>query len=153
MKKQKSHAFGKDTYLLGKGKDGEYYWLEEGRWDCDWYWGIGYVETYTNKLNPSHARDIESHQHFDSLFPTYDKFNEFFEETVLSDKEKWQLLELMKSIYTARHYSDMIHRGSSHYTTNPKMEIIKNNDEYNRINKIVIPEMLKSVYEILGGID
>lgn len=153
MKKQKSHAFGKDTYLLGKGKDGECYWLEQGTWDCDWYWGIGYVETYTDKLNPAIAMDINSHQHWDTLFPTYDKFNDFFEETVLNDKEKWILLELMKSIYTARNYSDMIHRGGSHYTTNPKREIIKNDDEYNRINKIVIPELLASVYEILGGVE
>ena len=150
MKKQKSHAFGKDTYLLGRGKDGEYYWLEQGKWDCDWYWGIGYVETYTNKLNPSHAMDIASHRHFDNLFPTCEKFNDFFEETVLNENEKWKLLELMKSIYIARHYSDMLCRGGAHYTTNPKREIIKNDDEYNRINKIVIPAMLESVYELLS---
>ena len=150
MKKQKSHAFGKDTYLLGKGKDGEYYWLEQGTWNCGWYWGVGYVETYTNKLNPSRAEYINSHQHFDSLFSNWKEFDDFFEETVLNEKEKWKLLELMKAIYTARRYSDMLHTGGVHYTTNPKSEIIKNNTEYNRINKIVIPELLESVYELLS---
>lgn len=151
MKKQKSHAFGKDVYLLGKGKDGEYYWLEQGTWDCEWYWGIGYVETYTNRLKPNLAKDIISHQHWEGLFPTYDKFNEFFEETVLkNDKEKWQLLELMKAIYIARRYSDMLHIGGSHYTTNPNKEDIKNDEEYNRINKVVIPKMLENVYKILS---
>ena len=150
MKKKKSHAFGKDTYLIGKGKDGEYYWLEEGKWDCDWYWGIGYVETYTNSLEPNKAKDICSHQHWDGLFPTYDKFNEFFEETVLNDKEKWELLELMKAIYIARHYSDMLHIGGAHYTSNPCKEDIHNKDEYNRINKVMIPKMLEKVYEILS---
>lgn len=149
MNKRKSHAFRKDTYLLGRGKDGDYYWLEQGKWDCDWYWGVGYVETYTNKQNPSIAKDIESHQHFDSLFPTYDAFNEFFEETVLNDKEVWKLLELMKSIYIARRYSDMLHIGGAHYSTNPNKEDIKNDNEYNRINKIVIPKLLESVYSLL----
>ena len=30
MKKQKSHAFGKDIYLLGKDSDGTLYWLKAG---------------------------------------------------------------------------------------------------------------------------
>lgn len=149
MNKKKSYAFGKDTYLLGKGKDGEYYWLEEGTWDCDWYWGIGYVETYTNKLNPSRAKDIRSHQHWDHLFPTYNDFNDFFEETVVNDKEIRKLLGLMKAIYIARRYSDMLYSGGAHYTANPNKEDIHNEYEYNRINKVMIPKMLESVYEIL----
>jgi hypothetical protein len=151
MEKKKSHAFGKDTYLLGKGKDGNYYWLEEGKWDCNWYWGIGYVKTYKDILNPNMAKDISSHQHWDGLFPTYDKFNDFFEETVLNDKEKWKLLELMKAIYIARHYSDMLYIGGAHYTNNPCKEDIHNEDEYNRINKVMIPKMLEKVYEILSN--
>ena len=83
MKKQKSHAFGKDIYLLGKDSDGTMYWLEAARWDCKWYWGFGYVETYTNNNHTSRSRDISSHQHFDSLFFNKNKdghtaFKEFF---------------------------------------------------------------------------
>lgn len=145
MDKNTKHKFGKDYYLIGKGKDGELYWLEEGSWDCGWYWGIGYVETFER-----FDRDISSHQHWDNLFPTKDKFDDFFEETVISEKETWIILELMKSIYTARNYSDMIHIGGSHYTSNPNKEDIKNDTEYKRINEVVIPKLLESVYAILS---
>ena len=155
MKKIKSHAFGKDCYLLGKDSDGVYYWLQESKFDCGWYWAIGYVETYTNNQNPHISRDINSHQHFDGLFfnknkCSYDVFNEFFEESTLDKKELWTFLELMKSLYTLRKYSDMLHIGGSHFTSNPCKEIIKNDDEYDRINKIVIPALLEKVYSMLS---
>ena len=150
MRKQKSHAFGKDTYLLGKGKDGNYYWLVQGTWECKWYWGVGHVVSYTNNKNPKLARDTKSFQHWNYAFPTCKEFDEFFEEIVLSDKEKWKLLELMKSIDVARKYSDMLYIGGAHYTENPNKEDIKNDEEYNRINKVVIPRMLENVYKILS---
>ena len=55
----------------------------------------------------------------------------------------------MKSIYIARSYSDMLHRGGAHYISNPNEKDIKNEYEYTRINKIMIPKMLESVYKIL----
>ena len=156
MKKQKSYAFGKDQYLLGKDSDGVCYWLEESKFDCGWYWGIGYVETFTNNKNPGKAKDINSHSHFDSMFfkqknkNGYDAFKEFFEETVLTEKETWTLLELMKTLYTLREYSDTIHRGGAHYTNNPLSEKIKNQSEYDRINKELIPAVLQEVYNLLS---
>lgn len=158
MKKQKSHAFGKNCYLLGKDKNGIYYWLEESKFDCGWYWGIGYVETYTNNEYPNLAKDIDSHQHFDGLFFNktkngYDIFKEFFVETTLTDKEIWILLELMKSLYITRQYSDMIYRGGAHYTNNPCKDILKNGAEYLRINDEVIPNLLSEVYKLLSEVE
>ena len=155
MEKKKSHAFGKDIYLLGEDKEGTRYWLETGSWDCDWYWGFGYVETYTNNKNPDRARDISSHQHFNGLFfhkdkMSYDVFKEFFAKTTVSDKELWKLLELMKSFYIAREYADMLHRKGAHYTTNPCKEIIQNDNEWLRINREVIPAILNEVYKLLS---
>lgn len=152
MQKVKSHAFGKDTYLLGKGKDGAYYWLEAATWDCGWYWGLGYVETYTSPLNPAASRDILSHQHFSELFlegKSYNEFVEFFEEATLTDKEIWVLLELMQSLCTARKYSDMLHTGGAHFTKNPCHGLIQCKAEYDRINTILIPAMLQKVYDLL----
>ncbi len=59
MQKQMDHAFNKDVYLLGKDSEGISYWLEAPSWDCGWYWGFGYVETYRSNRKPSTARDIE----------------------------------------------------------------------------------------------
>lgn len=150
MRKEKIEVFGKDSYLLGKTKDGEKIYLIEASFDCKWYWGIGYIESF-NRFKT----DINCHMHFNSLFFNgkkcgYDLFKEYFSETTLTDNEIWKLLELMKTLYTMRVYSDTLYRGSSHYTNNPCNDIIKNDDEYNRINKIVIPELLKNVYSLLS---
>ena len=155
MQKRKSHTFGKDIYLLGQDADGINYWLEEATWDCDWYWGGGYVETYTNNNYPSMSRDINSHQHFDGLFFNrnkngFDAFKEFFAETPFTDEEIWTICELMKSFYIVRRYSDMALHGSAGYTTNPSKREIRNYDEYKRINEIVIPDIMKNLYTILS---
>lgn len=156
LRKRKSHAFDKDIYLLGKDADGILYWLEEAKWDCDWYWGGGYVETYTNNEYPSMSRDITSHSHFDSMFfknknlNGYDAFTSFFEETPFTEKEIWKICELMKSFYIAREYSDMLHCGGAHYTSNPAKEIIMNDEEYKRINNVVIPRIMQELYATLS---
>ena len=143
MKKRTTYAFGKKIYLLGKGEDGSYYWLKKSTWDCDWYWGMGYVRTYTNNKNPERAKDIKTHQHFNGLFFNnrnmngYDAFKNFFEETVLSDRELWQLLELFKTAYLLKETADVLGHGGSNYTTNICKNIIINKDEVDRINKIV----------------
>lgn len=155
MKKRTERAFGKEIYLLGKDSEGTLYWLEEPKWDCGWYWGCGYVETYTNNKNPQNARDIKSHQHFDGLFfkkkkNGYDAFKDFFVESVLTDKELWALIELMKTIYTLKETAEVLGRGGSHYTTNPCKEIVINQDEVKRINEIVLPALFKAVKEVLS---
>lgn len=157
MKKQTTHAFGKKIYFLGETPDGKKHWLEEARWDCEWYWGGGYIETYTNNSNPSRSRDIESHQHFDSLFLkkskcAFDAFNEYFSQHPFTNKEVWLICELMRSFYIAREYSDMLHIGGAHYTTNPAKDTIKSEEEeYQRINTHVIPKIMQELYTILGG--
>lgn len=156
MEKKISNAFGKKIYLLGADKEGIWYWLEEATWDCGWYWGCGYVETYTNNKRPEIAKDINSHQHFDGLFLNGPKmckemFDEFFKETPLNESEKWKLLEIMKTIYTMKKYSEVVYRGGSHITTNPICDIIRSEDEYKRINKIVLPKLFTEVYKLLGG--
>lgn len=155
MEKRKSHAFGKNVYLLGLGQDGQFYWLEQAAWDCDWYWGLGYVETYTRSESPESSRDINSHNHFDSMFfektvSCNEAFTNFFTDTPLSEKEMWKLLELMRAAYIARAYSDMLHTGGAHISQNPVKETIKNQEEYTRINNEVIPALMTEVYELLS---
>ena len=145
---------GSKYYYLGTDSKGQHHWLEKAKWDCKWYWGLGYVETFTNNERPWLSSDINSHTHFDTMFfnkgrCAYDVFKDTFRETSLSDGQTWELLELMKSAYIARAYSDMLHTGGAHYTTNPKRDVIINEDEYNRINKEVIPAIMEAVYELL----
>ena len=153
MEKQKETAFGKEVYLLGTDKYGTKYWMEEPSWDCGWYWGFGYIETYQENKNPSKAEDIWSHSHFDLLseknMNLYDGFKEKFTDTPLEDEEIWQLCELMKTFYIMREYAEVLHRGDAHYTENPCKEVIKNDEEWRRINEVVLPEVFKEVRKIL----
>ena len=156
MKKKVTFDRRGKIYLLGQDVEGTNYWLQEAKFDCEWYWGIGYVETYTNNRNPEKARDISSHQHFNGMFFNgkkngFDNFKDFFVKTPFTDKEIWVILEIMKTLYTMREYSDTIYRGGSHYTKNPCSSTIIKPTEYLRINKIVIPELLRTLYKILGG--
>lgn len=151
MKKEVRKIRGKRQFLLGE-KDGERYWLEEASWDCDWYWGFGYVESYRGKGISD--KSWRGHQHFDSLFLDSAKFvdgyKEFFDDVTLTDRDEiWKLLELMKSFYLCRNYSDMLHTGGAHITSNPATDTIKDMKEYNRINKKVIPEICTEVYNLL----
>ena len=156
MKKRKSRAFGKEVFLLGMDRTGTMYWLEAPSWDCNWYWGFGYIETYTDNENPAKSADISSHEHFKDLrfignrrVNLYEGFRDKFPATPLTDGEIFKLCELMQSFYTCRDYSDFLHRYGSNYTSNPCGEIIKNPDEYDRINKLVLPAIFQNVMDLL----
>ena len=59
MEKQKITKFGDDYYLLGINQENEKVWLEKPSWDCDWYWGFGYVEIFNQNYSVPlcHKRD------------------------------------------------------------------------------------------------
>ena len=92
MKKEVKVILGKKHYLLGVRKeDGLKVWLQEPSWDCGWYWGFGYIEIYSKN-----QKALYEHTHFDSLFfgkekDAFKMLKEYFKETVLTDKEKWQI--------------------------------------------------------------
>lgn len=149
MEKEVRNVRGTFQFLLGK-KDGNYYWLEKASWDCDWYWALGYVESYRGHVRAD--KSWRGHEHFNGLFLKtanfVDGYKEFFDEQPFTDKEIWTLLELMQSAYTARKYSDMLHTGGAHITSNPAKESIQNMAEYERINKKVIPSIMNEVYKL-----
>lgn len=157
MKKSVINKFGKH-FLLGKDADGVKHYLEQAHWDCDWYWGFGYIHTFTNNGAPEKSRDISSHYHFDSFNRDkdgrsccmYDGIKSRLVELTVSDKELWTLCELMRTFYIMREYSDLLSRGGAHYTTNPKAELIKNDREYKRINEIVLPKIFDEIEALLS---
>jgi len=152
MKKKTSRAFGKEIFLLGEDSDGTYYWLEEPKWECDWYWGFGYIETYTNNKHPEKARDINSHSHANNFMSEY--FTEWngskpiLKNKTFSDSEGWELSELFKQFYFLRESAENFGRGKCHVAntlidTWEKPELVK------EINEILIPKITKRILEIL----
>lgn len=150
-KKTKLKIFGKNNYYLGTDKDGINYFLQEARWDCGWYWSGGYIETYTNNNYPTLSKDTNSHGHFDTMFPSWDVFMNFFTQSPFTREEKWEIYELMESFYIARKYSDFLYAGGANITGNPAKKVIQGegDDEYNRINKEIIPAIMIKLYKIL----
>ena len=156
IKKEKINIFGKEYYLIGIDENGIKYYLQKAHFDCEWYWGGGYVDTFTNNKNPQKSTDIRTHSHFDSMFLRRHQYGDFvkdryFIKSPFTEKEKWQILELIQSFYTAREYSDFLYRGGSHFTNNLAKDTISNIDEYNRINDIVIPKINDELEKIMLG--
>ena len=158
LNKQQSHAFNKDCFLLGKDSDGVLYWLESPSWDCGWYWGFGYVESYTNNENPSRSRDINSHQHFEGFVGKKNAKGDYIHhinespdlvETVLTESESWQLSDLMKRFYTLRESAEIFHTGSGHLTSNTSHDS-KNPDIEKYINEVELPQIFKAVIDLLS---
>ena len=148
------HCFrwhGRYYYLLGKDAHGIKYYLEEAHFDCGWYWGIGYIEAFSNNRTPERSADIRSHEHFDTKIGRgLERFKEVFPENPYTDKEIWKILELMSCAYIARHYSDMLCCGGGMVSANPVADKIKREEEYMRINKEMIPAIMAELYKIMG---
>ena len=148
MKKQTTVAFNKKIYLLGKDAEGTKYWLAAPSWDCNWYWGFGYVETYTNNNYPNRSRDINSHQHFDSLFlndskvNAFDAFKAFFKETTLDQKEIHLLIDYMSSFYKLKDVAKTLGVGYSNMTETAK-----------EINEKILPAIFKRIDILLSDTD
>ena len=156
MNKHKDRAFKKNVYLLGEDNEGIAYWLEAPSWDCSWYWGFGYIETYTNNKQPSDARDIDSHQHADGKFQgegddTNIFTGDFLVSKTFTEKEGWILRELMTTFYHLKEHAEFTGRGGMHITNNPLNKLFKNKRTAKRINDKLIPEVTKQILDILTG--
>jgi len=168
LNKKISHAFNKDIYLLGVDSDGINYWLEAPVWDCGWYWGFGYVETYTNNKYPHLAKDISSHQHFSgfvgqmyeydftkqcevkkAFVHTLNDKGSRLVETVLTESESWELSDLMKRFYTLKEMAEIFYNGTGHLTSNTKHKTF-NSEFMAWINENELPQIFARIIEILS---
>lgn len=138
LEKEKSHILGSTYYLLGIDENKVKYYLEKGKFECDWYWSGGYIETFNRNKS-----DIDLHTHYDTgkvhglRFSYYDDFNKIFKKCTLTDSEKWKFHELMRTFYTAKEAMEMSYRGGSHITTNPLSDLIQNKTVYDHYNNLI----------------
>lgn len=152
-KKRKVNWHGKNYYLIGADKNGLTHWLEEPSWSCDWYWETDLVVSF-NRNTPANSTDLDGWSHFHYLIHgqgkgLWERFNECFVETPLTKKEIWTLMELMETAHTLCLYSETLCRGGSHITSNPCKDVIKSDEERNRINKEVLPTIFKQIEDLL----
>lgn len=126
--------------LLGYHNNEPIY-LSPPSWDCGWYWGFGYLGNknchyHVNGL----AKNCDLHQGF---------INHFGESFIIRTSQIWTFAELFQSFYDLKKAAEVLNRGGFHLSTNPCSLIIKNADEVDRINKIVLPAIFKEIYKII----
>lgn len=126
--------------LIGNIKGGGYVHLAAPSWDCDWYWGFGYIQ---NKNINTHFDSLGNNNMYDNI---KDNFTDFI---IQDDKDLWQFCELMQTFYNLKNTAEVLGRGGSHYTKNPLSELIKNTDEVERINNILMPAIFDEIYALL----
>lgn len=159
MNKKTTHAFGDKLYLLGIDHDGKYVWLPKHKWQCGWYYSMGYVEIYTNHKHPERAKDISSHSHLSyelkrasaSSYVTPEALvgeNGFLAETTLDKDDLWKFQELLWSAYKLKEAAEIFSRGGAHITTNPCHDTLKDEEMYNTTNRM-IDEVLTELENLL----
>lgn len=155
MNKQKIHAFNRDAYLLGADEDGTRYYLQAASWDCGWYWGFGYIESYTNNKNPEESRDIASHEHADNFmlewFMERNGSKPRLVERTFTDEEGWELCELLKQYYVLEETAAFFRRGFANIAK--PIPLYKKPDLVKEINQVRMPMIFNRVYEILTPIE
>ena len=98
---------------------------------------------------------MQLNTHFSNYFCNSNFIEEFkkdFDKITLNDSDLWKLFEYMKQFYILREYADTMYRSGAHYTTvdNLKKHKIENIAEYERINKILLPELFQKIYKLLS---
>lgn len=143
------------TYL---GKvDGENIYLTAPSWNCEWYWGFGYLGNKDRHYHVDGLGKISKYNFDKKVFEyefvnLFDGFKRHFDEgtfIVKSDHDLWTLCELFQTFYQLKHTAEMYHLGGANYTTNPCRELLKNEDEWKRINEVVLPNVFDEIYKIL----
>ena len=129
-----------DKILLFK-KDNNRYYLRKPKFDCGWYWGLGYLATGRG-----------SHLHFDSYFKGTPFYDFSFDDTPFTQDEKYIIADYMRQLYTLREMADMLHLGNTHITGNAKVLeqfTEQNTAEYKRICNVLIPTVWNALVDVL----
>jgi hypothetical protein len=104
---------------------GEKLFITQHSWDCDWYWGFGYIGN----------KDL--HTHFDSTFlggaEAYD-VEKVFETPVLTSKEWWLVRDLFVQAYALKGAAEVYRHGGYQTSMKGVTDIIKDDEMCTRLN-------------------
>ena len=156
MEKEKREFHNKDLYLLGIDENNTRYYLESPSWDCDWYWGFGYIQGFNGKTISD--RSHESHQHANNFmsewFTEWNGSKPKLKQQTFTEKEGWELSELFNQFYHWKEHAEVIGKGGCHVVTIEDLKWYKNakplyNSEVKHINEEIIPEITARIIKIL----
>ena len=146
-------------YLMGKNQNGEKVWLETPSWDCDWYWGFGYLST---KTGHTHANGLTGKfEYWDAEKRCHRLTSEYMHniydspklvETTFTENEGWKLSELFKEFYLLKDMAEYTHRNpaSCNLTTSPVTQNPEKMAVWQKeINEVMIPLITAEILRIL----
>ncbi len=123
--------------------DNSYIYLSNPKWECTWYWSFGYLGNKNEHYHLSSFQNGRNINMYDALINDYN-LNEKLKDNL------WTFCELSKTVYTLRETAEVLTRGGSHYTTNPLKDLIKNPNELERLNKVVLPALFQEIEKLFN---
>ena len=133
----------KKVFFGIRKSDNSYIYLSAPKWECTWYWSFGYLGNKNEHYHLSsfkNGRNINMH---DALINDYN-LNEKLKNNL------WTFCELAQTVYTLKETAEVLTRGGSNYTTNPLKDLIKNPNELERLNKVVLPALFQEIEKLFN---
>jgi len=141
----------KETQSYNKKDDlcilGEELFLDKHSWDCDWYWGFGYIgnknlhthaEVFINELIWSDVEDV------------------FKESIFKNNNDFWVFKDLLKQAYALKKTADVYKYGGNCFIKEGLTDIIKSkkkNEEINKDLEKVLNTLWKFLLKLKNGVD
>jgi hypothetical protein len=111
------------------------FYIEKHKWDCDWYWGFGYIG------------NAGLHIHFNSVFldEAENKVDKIFIKPVFTQDEWWVIRDLFIQAYALSKAAEVYQHGGhqidkAYRLPNPNKEV---SDKLNEDLKIILGELWK----------
>lgn len=123
--------------------DGERIYLSRPSFDCNWYWGFGYLG---NRNCHYHLDGIGKHENINFHDALLKHFGDSF---IVKGADLWKFAEIVLTIYKLKSAAQMFHLGGSHMTTNPGAAMLKKTEWETELNEILIPAQILELYKIL----
>ena len=99
----------KKKWYIGTSDNGREY-LEDFSWDCDWYWGGGYLG---NRNLHHHVSGINAYENI-NLFDAMKRY--FHKSLALTDGQLWRFCDLFTQFYAYQKAAECFRHGG-HYTS------------------------------------
>lgn len=146
-------------------QDKAHIYLTAPTWDCGWYWSFGYLgnsrehyhlSSYQIKTRLLYKKDgscvvVTEQRNIcmrDALLEDYDLNPKLLKGSSEFSNNLWTFCELALTAYALKETAEILKRGGSHMAENPCADLIKNFDEFKRINEIVLPAIFAEIEKI-----
>lgn len=117
------------TILLGR-KDNESIFITKHSWDCNWYWGFGYLG------NRNH------HFHLESLLGAETSVDAIFSSSIFNQRQWWIIRDLFIQAYALKKAAAVFRHGG-YQTTNALTRMV--------VNPVMEAEMNKCLEKVLDA--